>query len=182
MSLYLYQGAALCWDTTRLQLYTDACYVVSDDQKGVYNDYQYQCFGVAPHKFWENIAAGLPDPNACVCRFHSAAGNGVDGWTLFAIDGVCNGACTSPYFGCDGSVPIALDSPSERSMEVMQMPVLNSTTATVEGSASTASSLVSASHSVVGNVISQSSSAGSVRVGLHVLIVTVLLMVSGMIG
>lgn len=108
MSIRHYQGAALCWDPQRQTFYDSACDTIEWNNIGQANGNQYQCYGILPMKFWQNLLNG--GENVCVCSFYSA--DGASTWTYQNEWGECNGACQSPYFDCDGSNPIARHSPS----------------------------------------------------------------------
>lgn len=135
MSTRHWEGAALCWNSQRQTFYNSACDTIEWNNVGQANGNQYLCYGILPMKFWQNLENG--GENACVCSFYSA--DGVSGWTYQNEWGACNGACQAPYFDCDGSNPIARDSPSSE--------VSSSTEEASPTSASTESSVTVASAS-----------------------------------
>lgn len=133
MSVGQYQGAALCWNSARKTFYDAACDTIERDNVGVASEYKYQCFGILPGVFYDNLYDG--GERVCVCKFYSATGT--NPWTFKGHWGTCNGACVSPEFECDGSVPVPLSSLSERSMSVLgyvnESMSLNTTSASTPG-------------------------------------------------
>lgn len=121
-----YQAAALCWNTAHQHIFDVACDSLSNDNVGTFNDYQYDCFGIRPLDFYNNLVDSGEGVDQCVCKFERA--DDTSPWTFEGHWGTCNGACVSAYFTCDGQTPVPSDSPSR--MQVRDSSSANSSATT----------------------------------------------------
>lgn len=98
-----YYSSALCWNTSRLQLYKHTCIV--PDRKAnrwEYNHLRFDCGSYLPYDFYAHLYSS-GEHHQCVCRFVN--NNAVR--TFVGYSGSCNGACLSKGgFLCDGMMPV----------------------------------------------------------------------------
>jgi len=112
MTAPAYQGSALCYDQSRVQLYKSSCI----DPNPLGNSWQihgppreFDCLGILPHSFYLNLVGG-GEINQCVCKFVNTGTR----WAFAGHWGPCNGACLYPY-KCVGNTPVVV---SEKEVDV----------------------------------------------------------------
>lgn len=145
-----YQGDALCWNTAHKQTYDSACNLVSNDNVGYASDYQYQCYGINPEVFYNNLVNAGEGEDQCVCKFYSATGAAP--WTFEGHWGNCNDACVSPYFTCDGQLPIPTDTPQLMHVRALSFANSSATVASTDTTSSSTSAPSQASNSAATSI------------------------------